>query len=99
MKSALGSDFVDLAKALDGWFGMINAFRLQLREEFSSNETVFAFLQAIFGCAVLIFVTAILSISAVISLAWLGWKFSRQTISETFLQRRWQTTNETSTLL
>ncbi|MCS7264901.1 MAG: hypothetical protein NZ805_08730 [Armatimonadetes bacterium] len=96
MKLELGFELSDLTKALDGWIGMVQAFKLKLREDVATETFAWAIVQATFGCAILMFILTMVSVALLSASLWRVWKFFEGILPETLSQRQWHPTNEVS---
>lgn len=94
MPLQLGFSFSDLTKAWDGYFGMVQAFKLWLREELLTENFPLTVLHAVFGCALLFAMAAILSVGVFAVSVVQVWELSEQLLPTN--RRRWQPSNELS---
>lgn len=99
MKSELGFEFSDLTKALDGWVGMVQAFKAKLREDAATDTFAWLLLQATFGCAILALVLIMALFALLSASVWQLWKLFERVLPEAISQRQWQPTNEISSPL
>ncbi|MCX7966954.1 MAG: hypothetical protein N3B10_00530 [Armatimonadetes bacterium] len=96
MRLQLGFNFSDLTKAWDGWFGMVHAFKFWLREELFVGNFSFILPHAVFGCALLLAMAAILTVGIFVAGAVQVLELSERFLGAETPQRRWQPTNELS---
>lgn len=94
MRLQLGFNFSDLTKALDGWFGMVQAFKLRLREELSTENFPSILSHAVLGCALLFTTAMILFVGMFAVSAVQVWELLKRVLPT--VQRQWQPSNELS---